>query len=215
MLLDRRRVKFWQKWVFLFMAIIMGLFLIMIPLSGRISGCGGSAPSATKAADAAIVRYLAAVKTDPQSAGTWQSLAQTYMERANLEAVGSTSQTADWQAGAVAYQRAVKILAKQKGAAAKQARLTVLGELVTAYSYLNEYQLATGVYGEITTLTPQDAQAYFGMAKMAIQAGNTNTAMLAFGKYLELDPKSPYASDVKTWMKSNAPSPAPTKGSGK
>ena len=28
MLLDRKRVKFWQKWVFLFMAILMAGFLV-------------------------------------------------------------------------------------------------------------------------------------------------------------------------------------------
>ncbi len=215
MLLDRRRVKFWQKWVFAFMAVIMAAFLVMIPLSGRISGCGGTTPSATKQADAAIIRYLAAVKTNPKNSDAWHSLAQTYVERANQETSGSAAKKSDLQAGVAAYQRVVKLLAKQKGAAAKQTQLTVLGELVTVYTLLQDYQQATSVYGEITTLTPKDAQAYFDMATMAMKAGDTNTALLAFGRFLELDPKSQYAAAVKTWIKNNAPSPAPTKGSGK
>ena len=52
MLLDRQRVKFWQKWVFGFMAIIMAGFLVMIPLS-KNSGCGG-ATSATEQLDKEI-----------------------------------------------------------------------------------------------------------------------------------------------------------------
>ncbi len=41
MLLDRSRVKRWQKWVFGFMAVVMVGFLVMIPLSGNLA-CGGS-----------------------------------------------------------------------------------------------------------------------------------------------------------------------------
>jgi predicted TPR repeat methyltransferase len=70
------------------------------------------------------------------------------------------------------------------------------------------------VYGEITGLRPKDAQSYFDMASVAINGGDTATALLAFTKFLELDPNSPDAPAVKDWIEQNAPSPAPTKGSG-
>ncbi len=46
-------------------------------------------------------------------------------------------------------------------------------------------------------MQPKDAQSYFDMASVAINAGDTNAALLAFTKFLELDPESPDAADVK------------------
>ena len=71
MLLDRQRVKFWQKWVFGFMALIMAGFLVMIPLS-KETGCGGTT-SATKQLDKEIAKYQAAVQADPKSVEAWRS----------------------------------------------------------------------------------------------------------------------------------------------
>ena len=73
------------------------------------------------------------------------------------------------------------------------------------YLFMNDYQSATDAYGEITSLTPKDAQSFFDMATVAINAGDTNTALLAFTKYLELDPNSPDAAQVKAWIKQNTP----------
>ena len=93
----------------------------------------------------------------------------------------------------------------------------MLQSLVSTYLYLNDYTSATAVYGDITSLTPKDAQSYFDMATVAINAGDTNTALLAFTKYLELDPTSADAAQVKAWIKQNTPkststpSPSPTK----
>ena len=55
MLLDRKRVKYWQKWVFGFMAVIMALFLVMIPIN-RYVGCGNSASSALEHIDKEITK---------------------------------------------------------------------------------------------------------------------------------------------------------------
>ena len=38
MLLDRRRIKYWQRWIYALMAILMVAFLIYIPLGSQ--GCG-------------------------------------------------------------------------------------------------------------------------------------------------------------------------------
>jgi tetratricopeptide (TPR) repeat protein len=121
-----------------------------------------------------------------------------------------------WQKAVVAYKKADAILAEQKGSAVKKQRLEVLQSLVSTYLYLNDYTSATAVYGDITSLTPKDAQSYFDMATVAINAGDTNTALLAFTKYLELDPTSADAAQVKAWIKQNTPkststpSPSPT-----
>jgi tetratricopeptide (TPR) repeat protein len=215
-LLDRQRVKFWQKWVFAFMALIMAGFLVMIPLSNNL-GCGG-ATSATGQLDKEIARYQAAVKADPKDVASWRSLAENYMLRANVQPQGSAAQEADWRTAAQHYKRAVKLLSKQKGAAAKQLRLDTLQQLVSVYLFLQDPQLATSVYGQITALKPKDAQLFFDMATVAISAGDTNTALLAFTTFLKLDPNSPDAPSVREWIVANSskttPTPTPSSSTG-
>lgn len=216
MLLDRQRVKFWQKWVFAFMALIMAGFLVMIPLSNNL-GCGG-ATSATGQLDKEIAKYQAAVKADPKDVASWRSLAENYMLRANVQPQGSAAQEADWRTAAQHYKRAVKLLSKQKGAAAKQLRLDTLQQLVSVYLFLQDPQLATSVYGQITALKPKDAQSFFDMATVAISAGDTNTALLAFTTFLKLDPNSPDAPSVREWIVANSskttPTPTPSSSTG-
>jgi tetratricopeptide (TPR) repeat protein len=215
-LLDRQRVKFWQKWVFGFMAVIMAGFLVMIPLSNNM-GCGG-ASSAGEQFDKEIVKYQAAVKADPKNVDAWRKLAESYALRANAQGPDSQAQQADLRTAAQHYERAAKLLIKQKGASARQLRLDTLQQLATVYLTLKEYQLATGVYGRITALRPKDAQSFFEMASVAISAGDTNTALLAFAKYLKLDPNAPDAQTVKDWIAANSgkatPTPSPSSSSG-
>jgi tetratricopeptide (TPR) repeat protein len=211
-LLDRRKVRFWQKIVFGGMAFLMAAFLVF-GYSGVLNGCtwfDSAQEDVTKTLDQQITKYQAAVQADPKDAAAWNSLAENYVLRANQQAQGSDAQKADWRKAAVAYARAGKLLSKQKGAAARQSHLKTLEQLVSVYLYLQDYQSATSVYGEITGLRPKDAQSYFDMASVAINAGDTNTALLAFTKFLELDPTSPDAPAVKDWIAKNSPSSSPT-----
>ncbi len=217
MLLDRKRVKFWQKWVFLFMAIIMAGFLVMIPIT-RSSGCAGTtASSAAKQADADIARYKATLQTDPQNVDAWLSLGDSYQYRANGQPAGSTALNNDLTAAAAAYGKAAALLAKQKGAVAKQKLLDTYQKMVSVDLSLKDYQAASSVYGSITELSPKDANNFFDWGTVAINAGDTSTALLAFTRYLQLDPSSTNAAAVKDWIAKNAPSPTPkptsTKGS--
>jgi tetratricopeptide (TPR) repeat protein len=211
-LLDRQRVKFWQKWVFGFMAVIMAAFLVMIPMSSRISGCSGTV-SATKQLDQDIAKYQAAVKADPQNVESWRSLAENYVLRANQQTQGSAAQEADWRSAAQYYERADKLLSKRKGADNKQKRIDTLQQLVSVYLFLNDYQLATSVYGQITALKPKDAQSFFDMATVAISANDTSTALLAFTTFLKLAPNSPDAQSVKDWIAANSGTPTPSPSS--
>jgi tetratricopeptide (TPR) repeat protein len=217
-LLDRRKVKFWQKIVFGFMAFLMAAFLI-VGYSGVLNGCTffNSAKSATDQLQQTITQNQNAVAKNPQDATAWSTLGDNLVLIANQQTQGSDAQKNYWRQAIVAYKKADTVLAKQKGKAAKDQRIGVLQSLISTYLYLNSYPEATAAYGEITSLKPKDAQSYFDMATVAINAGDTNTALLAFTKYLELDPKSADAAQVKAWIKQNTPkststpSPSPTK----
>ena len=220
MLLDRKRVKFWQKWVFLFMAIIMAAFLVMIPIT-RASGCSSTTSSVTKQLDADVTKYRAQVASDPANATTWIALGDAYQSRANAQTQKSTAQNNDLAAAAVAYTRATGLLEKQKGAAAKQRLLDTYQKLVSVDGTLKDYQAAAKVYAQVTLITPKDAQAFSNWGSLSTLAGDTSTALLAFTRYLQLAPNAPDAQAVRDWIKQHSPAssssptpkPSSTKGS--
>ena len=92
MLLDRRKVKFWQKIVFGFMALLMAAFLI-VGYSGVLNGCTGSdAPSRTdQQLEQDITRYRTAVQADPKDVAAWISLAEAYLSEVSRGSRASSS----------------------------------------------------------------------------------------------------------------------------
>jgi tetratricopeptide (TPR) repeat protein len=216
-LLDRRKVKFWQKIVFGFMAFLMAAFLV-VGYSGVLNGCTffSEEQSATEQLQATITQLQKAVAASPQDTASWIKLGDNYVFMANQQ-VETAAQQGYYEKAVAAYKEADAILSEQKGAAVKQKRLALLDDLISTYLYLGDYEAATAAYGEVTSLQPKDAQSYFDMATVAISAGDTTTALLAFSKFLELDPTSPEAAQVKQWIEDNAPrststpSPSPTK----
>ena len=208
MLLDRKRVKFWQRWVFLIMAILMGGWLVSIPI-GRAAGCGGTTTSAAQDLDGEIAALQTKAAADPKNAELWGQLGQDLLSRSNLQEQGSSAQTADLQAGAAAYAKYVKLLAKKKGAEAKRQRIAALELLATTYLQQQDYQQALNIYGQLTDLKPKNERYFFDMGSIAVNAGDTNTALLAFKRFLELAPDSPEAGTVKQWVQDNTPKGSP------
>ena len=227
MLLDRTRVKKWQKLVFGLMVVIMVGFLVMIPLGGNL-GCGASSAEDQIAAD--IAKYEASLKVAPDDVAALRGLGDTYVLRANQQEPRSDAQRADWNLAAEQYEKAVAVLALEKGAAAQGRQIEALKQAVDVHlmaaqvlgqdpalqdATLREYRAASGIYARITAVQPKDAASYFDWASIAINAGDSNTALLAFSKFLQLAPDSPDAPDVKKWIEDNTPkptaSPSPTK----
>jgi tetratricopeptide (TPR) repeat protein len=178
-----------------------------------LNGCEffNSTKSATEELQTTITKYKNAVAANPQDATAWTKLGDNYVFYANQQEQGSSAQSNAWRQAVAAYKKADEVLAKQKkGPEVKKQRLAVLQSLISTYLYLTDYKAATTAYGEITELTPKEPQSYFDMATVAINAGDTNTALLAFSKFLELDPTSPDAAQVKAWIKENTPKSTPT-----
>ncbi len=65
--------------------------------------------------------------------------------------------------------------------------------------------MAMNVYGQLTSLAPKNAQYFLDMGELAISAGDTERALLAFTRYLQLAPDSPDAEFVKDWIAANSP----------
>jgi TolA-binding protein len=206
-LLDRRRVKFWQKWVFLIMAILMAAWLVSIPI-GRMVGCSGSSGTVNTLDDeiAALRRQITA---SPGALEARLNLAETLRRRANQQVQGSEQQAADLRASAAAYEAYVKHLAKTGGTKAERKKaerlqIAALEDLVAVFMTLKDFDSVRQVYGQLTDLRPNDAQYFYDMGRAAILAKDISTAQLAFTRYLELAPDSGEAATVKQWLKANA-----------
>lgn len=208
MLLDRKKVRFWQKWVFAFMAVLMFVFILGLGGLTSIKGCGGSS-SPTSTLDDEIASLRQQISASPGDLQTRLDLAETLRRRAG-QAVENVQDREDYlRASADAYEAYLKRLARTKGTKAElreAERLQIAGleDLVAVYRTLNDFEQVTRVYGRLTDLRPNNASYFYDMGRVAITAGDTNTALLAFARFLELDPKADEAAQVKEWMKANA-----------
>jgi len=207
-LLDRRKVKFWQKIIFSFMALLMVVF-IMGYAGFSWLGCGNDQQSAVETLDQEVASAKTATAAAPTDATAWTRLAEAYLTRAGTQ-TSQDLRDGDLASAAKAYKKADKLLAEQKGPGVKAQRLDILNQMATVYAELNEGDASVRAMEEITALTPKDAQAFLNLGLTARNAGDTSTALLAFSKFLQLDPKSPYAQDVKDAIAALAPQPAPT-----
>lgn len=208
MLLDRRRVKFWQKWIFGVMAVLMALWLVSIPVS-RWVGCG-SEEQAASTLDDRIAALERQIKASPAAGELRLELAESYRRRANQQVEGSDGRAADLAASAAAYEAYIKRLARTKGTkaevkAAEGLQVEALLDLAKVYLTMGDYESVTSVYGRLTALRPDNADFFYDMGRVAINANDTDTALLAFGRYLELAPDSPEAEQVQKWIDENAP----------
>lgn len=214
MLLDRKRVKFWQKWIFLFMAILMASFLIF-GYSGVLQGCTNRVGmTQANPYDRQVKDLGAKVKADPADGQALLALAQAYQTRAGTQTTGSGSQSSDYADAITSYERFLKLKKSDQGADPKANRITALESLAQLYVGVRDWGKVVDVYGRLTTIDPKKADYFYSMGVAAQQAGDTQQALLAFTRFLQLAPNAPEAATVKDWMKqqvqaSSAPSTSP------
>ena len=206
MLLDRKKVKFWQRIVFGAMAFLMAAFLV-VGYSGALSSCqrSGGMLSPTKDLDEEIAALEQQLQADPTDAVAWGELGDALISRGSSQQEASAQQE-DWRRAVIAYERKVSLLEGEEGADAKRERRATLERLAGVYEVqLQDYEMALSVYGQLTSLAPKNAQYFFDMGSIAISAGDTGRALLAFSRYLQLEPDSPDAEFVKAWIAANSP----------
>jgi cytochrome c-type biogenesis protein CcmH/NrfG len=214
-LLDRRKVKFWQKIVFGFMAFLMAAFLV-VGYSGVLNGCTffSEEESVSDTLNQEIAAAKTATTTTPDDPAVWVTLAEAYETRAGTRPEGSDLMTGDFTSALTAYRKAESLLAEQKGPGVKAQRLEILNQMATLSAELNDSAAYIEALQDITGLTPKDPQAFLNLGLAARNVGDTTTALLALSRFLELDPTSPDAEDVKTIIAELAPqatpSPSPT-----
>ncbi len=81
----------------------------------------------------------------------------------------------------------------------------MLETLADVYLTLQEYEMAVNVYGQLASLAPKEAEYFLIMGEIAASIGDTDRALLAYTRYLQLEPDSADAEFVKDWIAANSP----------
>lgn len=206
MLLDRKKVKFWQRIVFGAMAFLMAAFLVVgysgWLSSGQMGGAGST--DLLEELDQEVATLEEQLKTDETDAALWGELGDALMSRGNAQEEAEASE-ADYRRAAIAYERKATLLEEEEGPEAKRQRRETLETLASVYLTLQDYATAISVYGQLTSLAPKQAEYFLAMGEIAASSGDTDRALLAYTRYLQLEPDSPDAEFVKEWIAANSP----------
>ncbi len=219
MLLDRKRVKFWQKWVFLFMAILMASFLIF-GYSGVLQGCTNRVGlTQTNPAQARVKDLTKQLQADPTNGLKMLALAEAYQLRAGTQQKGGAKAQGDYAQALGLYEKFLGLEAAQQGATKteiKDNKVKALEGQAQIYSNQGDLAKVVKVYGQLTELRPKNAGYFYDMGFAAQQNGETATALLAFTRFLQLAHNDINAATIKDWIKrqtasiSPTPTPSPT-----
>lgn len=205
MLLDRKKVKFWQRIVFSVMAFLMAAFLI-VGYSGWLSSCqkGGSSADPVEQLDDEIAALETKLKADETDWALWGELGDALLSRGNAQG-DVAAREADWRKAVIAYERKATLLEGEEGADAKAERRTTLEMLASVYGeQLEDYEMAINVYGQLTSLAPKQAEYFLALGNIAASIGDTDRALLAYTRYLQLEPDSADAEFVEEWIAANS-----------
>ncbi len=200
MLLNRQRVKFWQKIIFGFMAVLMGGFLIF-GYSGVASSCGTKAANtnSTSGIDKQIKAATATLAKSPKDPVALLSAAQAYQTRGSVQTgVPDQAQTNDLTTSLSYYSRYIALPDSALGSAAAGLRINAYKSQAQIYTELVDYKSALAVYHKLLKLQPSDSTPYLGIASTDVLSNDTAGAIAAFTAFLKHDPNSQYASQVKT-----------------
>ena len=215
MLLNRQRVKFWQKIIFGFMAVLMGGFLIF-GYSGVASSCGKSTSTAnsTSLVDKQIKVATATLAKTPKDPTALFNAAQAYAQRGAVAtgSVPTAAQTDDLTKAIAYYTRYIALPDSALGSAAAGLRIKALRKPGPDLHRTARLQERARRLQQAAQAAAGDATPYLGIASTDVLSNDTAGAIAAFTKFLKLDPNSQYASQVKTelaQLKASA-SPSPS-----
>ncbi len=202
MLLNRQRVKFWQRIIFGAMAVLMASFLIF-GYSGVASGCSdkSSVNTGSSTLDKQVKTALATLAKTPNDATALLGAAQGYQAAGNVQSgVPSASQTNDLTKALSYYDRYIALSDKVLGATASGLRYDALGYEAQIYTELIDYKSAVATYRKMLKLEPRNYVLYVSIGSNSASAGDTAGAITAYETFLKREPHSQYTALVKAQL---------------
>ena len=184
-LLDRRRINKWAKWIAIALVIAFGLGFVAFGVgTGHFNVADlwnrgdnrGRASAGTP--EAAIASYEAILATDPDNQDALLGIANEYRKEGNLTREAE-------------YLERLAVLQPGKGEF----------DLRLASIYMNQevqnYSAAVKALLRATALDPNNADAFLQLGIAERSAGNSNGAILAWSRYLTLAPDGEMAQTVR------------------
>jgi len=186
LLLDRKKIRRWAKWVALALAVVFVLsFLFMgvgyggagFNVSEIFSG-GCTETTQVSPSQSELAGYLATLQANPNDLTALKGAADQYLLQQ------------DYTNAAVYLERLLAVDPSQK---------TVYMDLAAIYlrSEVNDYKAAATVLNKATSVDPDNPEVYLALGIAQRGLGNTEAAVLAWQKYLQLDPDGDMADVVR------------------
>ncbi len=186
MLLDRKRINRWAKWVALFLAIIFAVGFIFLGVGYGGGGfnisslfTGGKSSTATsETPQQQLAAYQATLAKNPTDVTAMLGIATLFQ------------QNNQFKEATVYLENVIALDPSQKDVYIRLANLYMSSDL-------SDYQSAATVLNKATSVDPNNPDVYLKLGSAQNYLGNTEAAILAWQKYLELAPSGDMASTVQ------------------
>jgi tetratricopeptide (TPR) repeat protein len=214
-LLDRKKIRRWAKWVALGLAIAFALSFLFLGvgyggagfnLSQIFSGGGCTETTEPQVTDTELDEALASLEADPENTDLMVKVAGIYEQLYRPDSAGGTANletAAEYLEEALGTDPSLEEVYLDLA----EIYLTIAG--VTGS--LDSYKDAARVLNKATSVDPDNPKVYLDLGIAQRGAGEEGAAILAWQKYLELDPDGEYAETIRTELeKLTAPSTTST-----
>jgi cytochrome c-type biogenesis protein CcmH/NrfG len=200
LLLDRKRVKRWTKWIALFVAIAFaGGFLFLgvgyggagFNVSDAFSCANENTASTADTPEARIAAFEQRLQQDPNDVEALLGLATIYQNNGQLTAA------------AVYLEQVIIVDPSQKDVYIRLANIYMNNEVL-------DYQSAKTVLIKLTSVDPDNPDVYLKLGIAQRELGETEAAILAWQKYLQLDPNGDMADVIREQIQTLSKKPTTT-----
>lgn len=194
MLLDRKRIRKWAKWIALILAIVFGLsFLTMgvgygtgsFNIFATIFGGDNTDTTEPETPEDRLAAALQALEANDQDTTTMLEAA-TLFERRYEE----TQDPADLESAAALMESAIKVDPSLKDVYMRLANLYLSQEY-------NNSTAAVAVLNKAASVDSSNPDVFLKLGIAQNSLGNAAAAVMAWEKYLELDPNGDMADVVR------------------
>jgi cytochrome c-type biogenesis protein CcmH/NrfG len=186
LLLDRKRIRRWARWVAVVLAVIFAASFLFIGVgqgTGNLNvfeafSCANSKTTTNSTdADSRITALKAALAQNPKDLTNLQALATAYIDKE------------DYTDAAAQLEQVISIDPTQQD---------VYFRLATLYmNSLSDYASAVTVLNKAQAQFPSDPDVYLQLGLAQRSSGNNSAAILAWQKYLQLEPNGDQADAIR------------------
>jgi cytochrome c-type biogenesis protein CcmH/NrfG len=203
LLLDRKRINKWAKWVALFLAIIFAAGFLFMGV-----GYGGAGFNLSEIFTSDKQVDVTNQTPEDKIAAFQATLAQNPEDMNALLGIATVYQQNDQLVLAAAYlSKALEVDPSQKDLYIRLANIYM-------NSGVADYSAAATVLNKATSVDPNNPDVYLKLGTAQNNLGNTEAALLAWQKYLQLAPDGEYADIVREQVASLSKQPTTTTAGG-